>query len=307
MLKAQIKEFILFLHIDKNLSMNSINAYTSDINLFIKRSNINSLKDISKDLIFNYLEYLQKENYKETSISRVLISLKIFCSYLQEQNIISDNPLMTMEHPKIWKYLPCILTCKEVEKLLNSPDTKTFIGLRDRAILYVFYGTGIRVSELTHLKIKDIDDSYVRVTGKGQKTRLIPINSRAIQTVDDYLKYREKFKNQDLLFVSRKGIQMNRINVWKRIKFYVKQEQLNINISPHSLRHAFATHLLDSGADLRIIQEMLGHVSIGTTEIYTHVSQSSIFSKFNQFHPSYVNSFEDNNNQIHMDNKNYKA
>lgn len=307
MLQAQIKEFILFLHIDKSLSMNSINAYISDIKLFTKRTKIKSLTELSKDLIFNYLEYLQKKNYKETSICRILISLKIFFSFLKEQNIISTNPLVSMEHPKIWRYLPCILTCKEVETLLSSPNAKTFVGSRDKAILYVFYGTGIRVSELIHLKIKDIDDAYIRVTGKGRKTRLVPINNKAIKAIDDYLKYREKFKNSDLLFLSQKGSQMSRINIWKRIKSYVKQEKLNENISPHSLRHAFATHLLDSGADLRIIQEMLGHVSIGTTEIYTHVSQSSILSKFNQFHPSYVNSFEDSNTQIHKDNKNYKA
>lgn len=286
MLETYIKEFTLFLHIDKSLALNSINAYVSDICLFIKRIPINSLEDLSKNHIFSYLEYLQKENYKETSISRILISLKIFFSYLAEQNIISNNPLLTMDCPKIWKYLPCILTSKEIETLLNSPDTTTFVGLRDRAILYVFYGTGIRVSELIHLKIKDIDDAYIRVTGKGNKTRLIPINPKAIQAVDNYLiRYRDLFKDRNLLFVSQKGKPMNRNNVWKRIKSYVKQEKLNSNISPHSLRHAFATHLLDSGADLRIIQEMLGHVSIGTTEIYTHVSQSSILSKFNEFHP----------------------
>ena len=168
--------------------------------------------------------------------------------------------------------------------MLSSPDEKTLVGARDSAILELLYASGIRVSEACNLKIQDVDDGFIKVTGKGKKDRIVPVNNRAIQAIDNYLK---KFRDDDneYLFVTKSNRQIDRMTIWNRIKFYSKKANLKKEISPHTLRHSFATHLLEAGADLRLIQDMLGHVDISTTDKYTHISRNFIKNSFDNFHP----------------------
>ena len=189
---------------------------------------------------------------------------------------------------KIWQLIPEVLSCTEMVSLLEAPDKDTLIGSRDKAILEVLYACGLRVSELCSLKIYDVDDVYVRVLGKGMKERVIPIGEAAIQAIDHYLHhYRSQYDSEKLqeLFVSTRGKPLDRIQVWKMVKGYAKKVGIVKNISPHTFRHSFATHLLDNGADLRVIQEMLGHASISSTDRYTHISKSHLQQSFEAYHP----------------------
>lgn len=289
--QTMIHQFIDFLTIDRGLKKNSIHAYCQDVILFLTDTTIENLSTITQEDILFFIEQRTKNNEAETTIARRLISLKIFFKFLQETHVLSRD--LFINHPKIWKRLPSILTEDEVSKLLacplNSSTIQPYIACRDTAILFTLYSTGIRVSELCGLHIYDINDDFIRVTGKGSKTRLIPLGKQAQTTIDQYLcSYRDAFQNkypeENHLFLSVKGKKLERSCVWRRVQYYAKQIT-HKQVSPHSLRHAFATHLLNNQADLRIIQEMLGHARISSTEIYTHVAFNSVIEKFLNYHP----------------------
>lgn len=285
-----VEQFILFLSVDRGLSPNSISSYRQDIQLFLKITAITSPEEISQDSVCLFVETLHQRKEAESTLARRLIALKIFFRFLKEAQLLSHLP--RIEHPKVWKRLPSVLSLKEVDALLQVPTTLQItpaIASRDSAILYTLYSTGIRVSELCGLCISDVSDEYIRVTGKGEKTRLIPLGRLANQAIDAYLcSFREYFQKhspeEPHLFLSIRGKKLERSCVWRRIHYYAKQVT-HKRVSPHSLRHAFATHLLNNKADLRVIQEMLGHACIASTEVYTHVAADSLMQNFLTYHP----------------------
>ncbi|MEG0036933.1 MAG: site-specific tyrosine recombinase [Victivallaceae bacterium] len=280
-----LSQFLSYLTIDRGVSANTISAYMSDVKKYLGWYNEIPNFSSARTTFLLYIESLHAEKFADTSVARHLISLKIFFFYLKSNRLISENEIPNFEHPKIWIKLPSILTRTEVDRLLNYPEENSFIELRDKTVINLLYSTGIRVSELCNLKLADVNDSFIRVTGKGTKTRVVPIGTKALLLIDKYLvTYRDLFQT-DVLFLSSRGKPLDRITVWKRIKVYARSCGLLKTISPHTLRHAFATHLLDNGADLRIIQELLGHSNIATTDIYTHVSKNTMIEKFNRFHP----------------------
>jgi integrase/recombinase XerD len=218
----------------------------------------------------------------------MLVAVKVFFRFLKKEDFVELDVTRHLESPKLWQLIPEVLTIGEVDLLLKAPDGETPLGARDKAILEVLYASGLRVSELCGLNIHDVDEACVRVKGKGGKERLVPIAKVALDAVDRYLaQHRGEVggEKEIPLFVSRKGKRIDRSDVWKRVKFYAKRAGIAKRISPHTLRHSFATHLLENGADLRVIQEMLGHAHISTTDHYTHISQLHLSQAFSAFHP----------------------
>lgn len=274
-----LNEFIAYLRSEKGLSPHSVEAYERDIRSFLEKY------PIGVENVVCHLSDLKKKGYASSSISRALIAIKVFFRFLFREKFVDKNLSLLLETPKLWQLIPEVMTQEEVTRLLEAPNPETFPGARDRAILEVLYGSGLRVSELCALTLYSIDEESVKVMGKGRKERVVPIGRAALAAVDHYLlQFRDQFAG-DALFVTRRGKPIDRVTIWKMIKRYAAQTGIQKIISPHTLRHSFATHLLDQGADLRIIQEMLGHSHIGTTDRYTHVSQNRLHEAFSKFHP----------------------
>lgn len=287
----ECSDFLIYISSEKGLASNTIEAYRRDIQHFIKFlsfQNVEKITSVEKSHIVGFLGELFNKKYASASVSRKLIAIKVFLRFLKREGAVNENVAHYIESPKLWQLVPEVLMPNEIEALIACPNNKTEEGARDRAIIEVFYSSGLRVSELCSLGIYDVDDQFVRVMGKGKKERLVPLGSAALHAVDHYLvHYRSKYesdKNQ-ILFLNSRGNPINRISVWKMIKNRAKEADITKNISPHTLRHSFATHLLDNGAELRVIQEMLGHASISSTDRYTHVSQKRLQEAFHQFHP----------------------
>lgn len=289
-MKEHLLDFIVYLSSEKGLSRNTIEAYQRDGEVFLeflKEHGITQLNAVDQNHFIQFLSQLKMAQYATSSMCRTLIALKVFFRFLKRENSISTNPTLYLETPKLWQLIPEVLTCDEVERLLTSPDPSTAVGARDRAILEVLYASGLRVSEVCSLGLYDVDDTYVRVFGKGRKERLVPIGKKAIGSVDHYLLHYRRPNEEEQnprLFVSKTGKPIDRILVWRMIKQYAKGAKIQKPISPHTLRHSFATHLLDNGADLRVIQEMLGHANISSTDRYTHVSRARLQEAFTKFH-----------------------
>lgn len=283
-----ITSFLAYIETEKGLSKNTVEAYFRDISFFkdflIKKS-IFKIQDVTQPHIIEYLSYL-KDNYATASIARIFIAIKVFFRFLKKESVIQTDITRYLDIPKIWQFLPTVMTYLEVENLLNQPDVSTFIGARDKAIFELIYATGIRVSEACNIKILDLSDDFVKVEGKGKKQRIIPVGKKALGAIDHYLiNHRKERKECEYLFVSNNLKKIDRITIWNRIKFYAKGANIKKNISPHTLRHSFATHLLENGADLRLIQDMLGHEDISTTDRYTHISKAHLKRAFDNFHP----------------------
>ncbi|MBN2479237.1 MAG: site-specific tyrosine recombinase XerD [Parachlamydiales bacterium] len=282
-----IQNFLVYIKSEKGLSQNTQEAYLRDITAFKKHALEGKKLDniLQKDIV-DFLHFLKKERYASATICRVFVSIKVFFRFLKKENFIKKDISKHFDLPKIWQLIPTVLTYFEIERLFKQIDIFSYIGARDRAILELIYATGIRVSESCNLKIHDITDDFVKVLGKGNKQRIVPIGKKALDAIDYYLiNFRkEKIKN-DYLFTSKNNKKIDRITIWNRIKFYAKKAMINKNISPHTLRHSFATHLLENGADLRLIQDMLGHVDISTTDRYTHISKAHLKKAFESFHP----------------------
>ena len=288
-MKELIKEFILYLSSERGLSLNTIEAYQRDIGRYVEYLNnlgISDVNHIKQTHITEFLGLLRAKDYASASICRALISIKVWLKYLKKDGFLKENPAIYLETPKLWQTIPEVLSEEEVCDLLHCIDTETFIGSRDRAMLEILYSSGLRVSELCSLGLYDIDDDAIRVIGKGNKERIVPIGSKAVQALDAFIiKYRPESVSEKILFPSQSGKRIDRVSVWKRLKYYAKKSGISKSISPHTLRHSFATHLLDNGADLRVIQDMLGHSSIGTTDRYTHVGKRKLIESFQKFHP----------------------
>ena len=284
-----LRSFFNFLIIEKGLSKNTVKAYETDIKGFIKwinKNNKQSLLNIKESSVNQYISYLFSLKLKSSSVNRKISSLKSFYLFLLKKRLIRYSPFSEVISPKQEKYLPASMSESEVEKLLNSPDTSKDIEQRDKAMIEMLYATGMRISELVNLKITDIDmnRSVIKVMGKGSKERLIPFGESASEVLFNYLKIRKDSSSKEV-FISNRGRKITRVAFWQRIKVYLLRENLKISISPHTLRHAFATHLLNRGADLRSVQLLLGHSDLSTTQIYTHIAKQRLGDVLKKHHP----------------------
>lgn len=286
-----LKNYTDFLKIEKRYSTNTVDAYRRDISRFLDFAGDRAVEAFDSTSIRSYLLKCLEEGRNSRSTARYLSSLKSFFNFLCEEKYLSDNPVEILESPKLWRKLPTVVGLDEVEALLACPDPKTLQGIRDKAMLEVLYATGLRVSELVSLKSTDVDFEvgYIRSLGKGNKERVVPLGAVANEAVQDYIDVARRAlldgNTAHELFITRLGRKMTRQGFWKILKAYALKANIKTSVSPHSLRHAFATHLLERGADLRSVQEMLGHADISTTQIYTHILQDRMRKVHDKFHP----------------------
>ena len=290
MIDTYIDKFIEYLIIDKKYSENTIKSYNNDLKKFENHFNNRNINQINENDIRNYIKYLNKENNDTKTISHNISTLRSFYKFLLIEKLSKTNPMEYIELPKTKKSLPKTLSIDEIDKLLDIKLTDPF-SYRNKAMLELMYSSGLRVSELVNVKIHDIDTSncIIRIMGKGSKERIVPLGDYAIKYIELYLKeHREKLikrEMNDYLFLNNHGNKMTRQGFFKILKGIAKEKNIKTEFSPHTLRHSFATHLLNGGADLRSIQEMLGHSDISTTQIYTHVSTEKLKENYNNFHP----------------------
>lgn len=268
-----LTDYEYYLRMERAMSPNTVASYGSDIQKFLSVSGVDADKVLPDDIL-QYISTL--ENVSERSQARLLSALRSFFDWMQIEGYMTENPCDRVDMPKLGVYLPSVLSVQEVEDIINSIDRTDWIGLRDKAILEVLYGCGLRVSETVSLRISGLylDEGFVRIIGKGNKERLIPLGDMACSAVRAYLDVRPQPgdpDSDDLLFLNRFGKSFSRVSMFKLIKKQALVAGINKEISPHTFRHSFATHLVENGADLRVVQEMLGHESITTTEIYTHI------------------------------------
>ena len=288
-----IKNFTTYLKLEKGLSENSIEAYIRDVSRFGNYCVDLLPQDVgASDISSFFKELLASELLAETSQARLLSSIRAFYKYLTYEDIIDVDPSELVDPPKIGRKLPDPLTVGEINQMLGVIDKSTPLGVRNASIIETMYSSGLRVSELVNLKIRDVyfESDFVRVFGKGNKERLVPLGSYAKQSIRDYMKdcrevRKVKEGEEDIVFLNNRGARLTRVMIFTIISTIAKLAGIERKISPHSLRHSFATHLLEGGADLRAIQEMLGHSSITTTEIYTHLDSSYLKSVIMEFHP----------------------
>jgi len=291
---AAISSFLTHIRVEKGLSPNTVSAYRRDLikfSEFAQRRKL-TLETASRDDMVDFLAGLYRQKLESKSVARHLVSLRNFFRFAQIQELIREDPSVNLESPKIRRTLPGYLRLEEVERLLAQPDAKTPFGLRDRAMLEVLYSAGLRVSELVGLCVSDLDTKVgcVRCIGKGDKERIVPIGKKALGMVEKYLrdarpKMVEKVSGSPTLFVNRRGKALSRVGVWKILSAYGRRAGLRVALTPHMLRHSFATHLLERGADLRSVQLMLGHADISTTQIYTHVVEERLKQIYKAHHP----------------------
>lgn len=293
-LGQSVKDFLDYLIVEAGLSKNTILAYGRDLKSFLvycKSQNVSRLEQIKPVFIHKYLQSLSRAEKSESSIKRCLVAIRMFLRFAKLTDLIGDDFTTILEGPKLWQKLPTICSKQKVIDLLNAPLPEEPFYIRDKAILELLYATGVRASELAGLKTSDLnlDIGYLRCLGKGNRERVIPIGKAAIAATVEYLKELRpklaKSQSANFLFVSRTGLPLSRIEVWRLVKKYAIRAGLPRNLTVHTLRHCFATHLLTGGADLRSVQEMLGHVDIATTQIYTHVDQGRLRRIHKEFHP----------------------
>ncbi|HIN73332.1 MAG TPA: site-specific tyrosine recombinase XerD [Gammaproteobacteria bacterium] len=287
-----IDGFIDNIWLEKGLSQNTLNAYRQDLSNFSNWLKPVNLENADRITLLDYLAYRLKQGYSSRSTARSLSSLRAFYAYLLSKSLISDNPTAKIQSPKLGHSLPKILSEEDVEKLINAPNTKEPLGLRDRAMLELLYACGLRISELINLEVLNLNirQGVVKVLGKGSKERLVPMGEPALDWISDYLTYgREQLltdtKKSSILFLSNRGTGMTRQTFWYRIKLYANKAGVDQSLSPHTLRHAFATHLINHGADLRTVQLLLGHTSLSTTQIYTEVARHRMKELHREHHP----------------------
>ena len=293
---STITAFLTHVRVERGLSANTVAAYRRDLLKFddFARKRKLSLESASRDNLVEFLASLYRQKLESRTVARHLVTLRNFFRFAQLQDLITTDPSLNLESPKIRRSLPGYLRLEEIERLLAQPDEKTPLGLRDRAMLDVLYSTGLRVSELINLRVLDLDTAVgcVRCIGKGDKERIVPIGKKALALVERYLRdARPKLIGKGrqalatTLFINRRGAPLSRVGVWKILSAYGRKAGLRAALTPHMLRHSFATHLLERGADLRSVQLMLGHSDISTTQIYTHVVEERLKQIYKAHHP----------------------
>ncbi|GIK59651.1 MAG: site-specific tyrosine recombinase XerD [Ignavibacteriota bacterium] len=290
-----LREYLASLKLERNLSENTIASYKNDLTSllnFLNDSGVDDPSQINSKMLNDFFILLTKLGLSSRSSARYYSSLKGFFGYLIASSYIEANPMEKISAPKVSKGLPNVLNINEIEAILSQPDTSKKLGLRDKALLETFYACGLRVSELINLKISDLflNEEMIRVFGKGSKERFVPIGSSAINWITEYLKnsrplLEKKAKSQHVLFLNSRGTKLSRMGVWKIVDSNAKLAGIKKEVHPHTFRHSFATHLLEGGADLRAVQEMLGHVDISTTQIYTHIDRDYIKQVHKDYHP----------------------
>jgi len=287
-----VSEYTDFLKIEKRQSQNTVESYRRDVSRFEKYLSNNQLSGAKTSDVRSFLVFLRNEGgLAPSSVARCLSSLKSFYNFLYVESLISENPIETIASPRPWRKLPNVMSIQEVDALIAAPDINTLAGVRDLAMLELMYATGLRVSELVSLKMSavNLEVGYLRSLGKGSKERVVPIGDIAKTTIENYVinarpLFQKKYTSEDL-FLTRLGNAMTRQGFWKILKKYSTKAKIVGTVSPHALRHAFATHLLDRGADLRSVQKMLGHADISSTQIYTHVLRERMREVHERFHP----------------------
>ena len=297
-MESTIHVFLSYLRVERGLAQNTILAYGRDLRRFaefLRKRQKRRMEDVTREDVIDFLSHLYQEKLDSRSVARFLVSIRGLYKFAMMEEMVHTDPTENLESPKIRSSLPTYLRVEEIDKLLAAPNLATPIGLRDRAMLEVLYSTGLRVSELLNLRISDIDIRVgcVRCIGKGDKERLVPIGRKAIEAVEQYLAHgRPLFArpsspppHHQVLFLTRNGKRLSRVSIWKILHDYGMRLGLRGRLTPHKLRHSFATHLLERGADLRSVQLMLGHADISTTQIYTHVVEERLKEIYKAHHP----------------------
>ncbi len=290
-----IEAFLNYISVERGLSRNTVISYSEDLGSYLKylkSQSISSLSATTKNEIVNFMMSQKDRGMAANSIARSLAAIRMFYRFLVRERILKSDPSSLVDSPKLWKRIPDTLSVNEVETLLAAPNVRDLKqGARDRAILETLYATGMRVSEAVNLKLDNVNTEvgFLRCVGKGDKERIIPLGKKAIASIERYLAASRplllKNKESEALFVSRFGKKISRQSLWKMIKRYARQARIKKLIKPHILRHSFATHLLERGADLRSVQEMLGHANISTTQLYTHINKERLKSIHRMYHP----------------------
>ncbi len=296
-MKSDLEDYLHFLKIERGLSENTIKSYHRDLTRyfsFLESRDITQWDKIDRYIVLDFLEELREEGKSSTTIIRMVSSLRKFHQFLRQERKTDNDPMQYIDTPKKAQKLPKTLSIKEVEKIIEAPDTSDVLGIRDRAILEVMYATGLRVTELISLKLDDLHLSLglLQTLGKGDKERIIPLGDVAIKWLEIYLEnsrpellYKNKKEKPTILFLNYKGEGFSRQGIWKNLKVYVTEAGIEKDVTPHTLRHSFATHLLENGADLRVVQELLGHADISTTQIYTHISKNRMADVYKAHFP----------------------
>jgi len=288
-----IARFLRHLQVERGLSGNTVIAYSLDLHKFAAfcAAKKVELHAADRDAVLDFLSGLYRQKLSSRSVARHLATLRVFFRFAVTEGLIDEEPTLNLEAPRVWKSLPVFLSLTQVEKLLSMPDTSTPLGARDSAMLEVLYSTGLRVSELVGLRMSEMDLAMgcVRCVGKGNKERLVPLGRAAVTALRRYLAGSRPLllrnRVSPLVFLNHHGAKMTRVGFWKVLKAYGRRAGLPAKLSPHKLRHSFATHLLERGADLRSVQAMLGHADISTTQIYTHVTQERLRQIYRAHHP----------------------
>ncbi|GIN73489.1 tyrosine recombinase XerD [Bacillus sp. J14TS2] len=292
----EMQDFIHFLTVEKGLSQNTIVSYKRDLKRYLEYlqqvEQVKKLNDVTRIHIIQFLAFLKKEGKSSKTLARHIASIRAFHQFLLRDKVVDHDPSVHLETPKMERTLPQVLSFREVEKLLNTSDLTTSYGIRDKAMMELLYATGIRVSELINLDLDNVHLTmgFVRCIGKGDKERIIPLGQMASDSVEQYLREsrpqlrKTKYKTE-ALFLNHHGNRLTRQGFWKIIKKLAAEANIEKDLTPHTLRHSFATHLLENGADLRAVQEMLGHADISTTQIYTHVTKTRLKDVYTKYHP----------------------
>ncbi|KPB03043.1 site-specific tyrosine recombinase XerD [Bacillus sp. CHD6a] len=294
-MQDQLKDFIHFLVVEKGLASNTVVSYERDLKSYLlylnKVEEMSSLDAVTRSNILQFLKFLTENGKSSKTIARHIASIRSFHQFLLREKVTTQDPTVHIDRPKQEQKLPQVMSLEEVQALLDSPDTTKVFGIRDKAMLELLYATGMRVSELISLNLSDVHLTmgFVRCIGKGNKERIIPLGSMAQNAITNYIEESRshllKKKNTDALFVNLYGNRLTRQGFWKILKKLTKEAGIEKELTPHTLRHSFATHLLENGADLRAVQEMLGHADISTTQIYTHVTKTRMKDVYSMFHP----------------------
>jgi integrase/recombinase XerD len=282
-----IDRFLQYLRIEKGAAENTVQSYKHDLGMYCEHLGRTDVLKAQPEDVSKFLKFLYARKLKPRSATRAFVAVRGLHRFLLLERATTENPTANVDQPRWWKPLPNVLVFEEVEKLLSVPDTATPKGLRDRAMLEVLYATGLRVSELIGLRLDgvNLDGGFVRCIGKGSKERIVPLGASAASAVAAYLQVRKVRKPTNYLFLNNRGEKLSRMGFWKILRAYGLQAGIKKKLSPHVLRHSFATHLLEHGADLRAVQTMLGHANISTTEIYTHVMRERLKEIYKSYHP----------------------